>query len=187
MKSFTLRLLVAVLALTIGVGASRLYRKLNSRPECFCAIPPPLLEHKVPCGWYKVDGAQFFSFYLPTDIQLSSTERSEEATWGSIFTSKRIRLEAEYTSFLESLGEEYLARQIDYRTELVLLDGRKAKIQSWCWAKPDTDFKCQSELRVFDSSANRVHLVVTMKDQQDREEALQIFRTVQLRKDQQAK
>jgi hypothetical protein len=64
-------------------------------------------------------------------MQLRSTERCEECTWGSTYADERMRLYAEYTSWNEEYAEQYLAKQPDYQKQITELGGKKAKVQSW--------------------------------------------------------
>jgi len=99
---------------------------------------------------------------------------------GSVFSDDRIRVFAEYTTFGEEWAESHLEKQNTYQKEFVDVDGRKAKIRSWCWATPETKFKCQAELIISDVPKNWAKLAVDVKHQRDLELARRIFQTVSL-------
>ena len=89
MKPLIQRVLIALITLFIGVGVSSLFHRQTrsrtttvSKPELVraCSWASPVyarLEHSIPQNWYKVYGGGFFSFYLPTNVRLSSDERSD--------------------------------------------------------------------------------------------------------------
>ena len=191
MKRFANKVSIAVITLFLGVGVSTLYHRLTRNTERRVSItvtqpvPPaeaalPRLERVIPRNWYKVDAKGYFTFYLPKSVRLSSTEQSEEAVWGSIFSNNRIQVDAEYTSWSEGWDPNFLSKQVDYEKQLVEISGRRAVIRSWCWAKPESNFKCAAELRVSDQKNRRAHLTVGALEYQDLELAKQIFRTVEL-------
>jgi len=190
MRRYVGAILAGVLTLVLGIVVSCLYRQFVRkavRPvapvpvkQPVSPLPLPHLERIVLNDWYRVNGNGYLTFYLPQTIKLRSTERSQEAAWGSVFSDDRIRVFAEYTTFGEEWAESHLEKQNTYQKEFVDIDGRKAKIRSWCWATPETKFKCQAELIISDVPKNWAKLAVDVKHQRDLELARRIFQTVSL-------
>src|SRR5215204_5807486 len=167
MKRLTFRILIAVLTLLLGIGISTLFRSLSksstNKPSISISLTQlpsqaalPHLERFIPPNWYRIEGGGFFSFYLPRNVKLSSSERSEESAWGSSFSNDRVRVYAEYTSFPEGWAAEYLAKQHNYQKQFVEISGRRSLIHSWCWVKPEGEYQCESELRIMHEKKRRV-------------------------------
>jgi hypothetical protein len=159
-----LPLLIAVSCLVIAVSCLPLCVSGNS---------------SIPKGWQKFEAKQYLTFYMPRTMRLASTERCEECAWGSNFRNNQIWLFAEYTSWNEGYGSEYLAKQKEYLKEWIEIDGKKAKIQSWRGEEEARGYTYFSEVRFYKSDGKLLaHLWAHCKGRADVETAKQIFRTV---------
>src|SRR2546430_7927701 len=135
-------------------------------------------QDTVPPGWQRIDAQGYFSFYLPPSMQLRSTERCEECTWGSTYADDRIRLYAEYTSWNEEYTEQYLTKQPDYQKQIIEIGGKKAKVQSWRNQDSRDGFAYTAEVRFYGGKGELVaRLSASCKAQSDVDTAKQIFRT----------
>ena len=143
-----------------------------------CLASKPIAQEPIPGGWHRIDGDGYFSFYLPPNMQLHSTERCEECAWGSTYADDRIRLYAEYTSWNEEYAEQYLTKQIDYQKQITEIGGKKAKVQSWRTQDSPEGFAYTAEVRFYGGNGKLVaRLSASCKAQSDVNTAKQIFRT----------
>ena len=143
-----------------------------------CLASKPSAQEPIPNGWQRIDAKGYFSFYLPPSMQLRSTERCEECTWGSTYADDRIRLYAEYTSWNEEYAEQYLTKQPDYQKQITEIGGKKAKVQSWRNQDSPDGFAYTAEVRFYGGNGKLVaRLSASCKAQSDIDMAKQIFRT----------
>ena len=113
-------------------------------------------------------------------MKVSSNEMSEEAAWGSSFSTNGIRLYAEYSSWEEGYTAAYLAKQFEYEKERIELNGMKVLVHSWRWAEPSTNYKYEAEVRVYDAQGKMlVRMSADCRERSDVELAKRIFMTVQ--------
>jgi hypothetical protein len=138
-----------------------------------------MAQEPIPNGWQRIDADGYFSFYLPPRMQLRSTERCEECTWGSTYADGRMRLYAEYTSWNEEYAEEYLTKRSDYQKQIIEIGGKKAKVQSWRIENSPEGFAYTAEVRFYGGNGKLVaRLSASCKAESDVDTAKQIFRTV---------
>jgi hypothetical protein len=111
-------------------------------------------------------------------MQLRSTVRCEECTWGSTYADERMRLYAEYTSWNEEYTEQYLTKQPDYQKQIIDIGGKKAKVQSWRNQDSAQAFAYTAEVRFYGGNGKLVaRLSASCKTLSDVDTAKQIFRT----------
>jgi hypothetical protein len=130
-------------------------------------------------GWRKIDADGHFTFYLPKSMKLRSEARCLECAWGSTYSDNRIRLYTEYTSWNEEYAANYLTKQKEYVKELVEVDGRKAKIQSWRAEDSPKGFGYIAEVRFYGADGKlEARMSALCKEGHDVEIAKQVFKTV---------
>jgi hypothetical protein len=135
-------------------------------------------QETVPSGWQRIDADGYFAFYLPSTMQLRSTERCEECAWGSTYADERIRLHATYTSWDEGYSSDYLLKQAEYQIETIELAGKKATVQSWRTSDVSEGFGYIVEARLYGVDKRLVaRFSAACKSHGDLETAKQIFRT----------
>ena len=133
----------------------------------------------IPKGWYKVKAEGRFTFHLPKSMKLASKVRCEECGWGSSYSDMRIGLHAESTSWDESYAPHYLAKQGEYVKELSVIDGRKARVESWRSVDAPKGFEYFAEVKFYGADGRLVaRLSAWCKGRHEVETAKRIFRTI---------
>jgi hypothetical protein len=112
-------------------------------------------------------------------MRLENKYTCPECNWGSTYSNDRIRLYAEYSSWNEEYAQDYLDKQAEYIKELTIIDGNRAKIQSWRLEQVVKEYNRTIEVRIYDSSGIlKARMSALCKAGSDFETAKKIFMTI---------
>ena len=173
---------IAIL-LTIGLVIISCAKPPKPKPKLPEGVYEARAKPELPEGWYEVKAGKFFIFYLPKNMKLRVPGGSPESEWGSSYSNDEMTLSAEYSSWGGEVAPDYAARQVEYKKEVTIIDGRIAKIQSWRLedANWGHDYKYTAGLILYDaiSGEKRAQMHLLSKQGNGIEIANQIFKSIQ--------